>query len=269
MYGYIYKTTNLVNGKIYIGKKVAKRFVNHYKGSGKLIRLAFIKYGYENFTCEMLEECSSNNELNEREKYYIRFYNSKDKSIGYNISCGGDGGNVFDTLPKERQKIITTTTSNKLKGRIWVTNEIESKVIHKKDLPYYIKNGFRVGFSKEMISNMKHKHKINYAVGNKGWFARGKSSWNKGIPCSIYKKEKISKTLTGRKRSLEAIKKSSESMKKLYKNGYVSPQKGKASWNRGKKLAWVTNGVECHQIKIEELSDYLNKGYHRGRKFIN
>ena len=45
MYGYIYETTNLINGKKYIGKRVSKTFDKYYKGSGKLLRKAFTKYG--------------------------------------------------------------------------------------------------------------------------------------------------------------------------------------------------------------------------------
>ena len=60
----IYKTTNLVNGKIYIGQDKYNSPV--YLGSGKILHLAFQKYGIENFNKETLEECESVQELNER-----------------------------------------------------------------------------------------------------------------------------------------------------------------------------------------------------------
>ena len=93
MYGYIYKTTNLINGKIYIGKKKSNKFLdNNYLGSGKIIRQAIEKYGKDNFSVELLEKCDSLDALNEKEKYYIEYYNSQNLTIGYNISFGGDGG---------------------------------------------------------------------------------------------------------------------------------------------------------------------------------
>lgn len=45
MYGYIYETTNLINGKKYIGKRVKPKFDGNYKGSGKVLKHAIEKYG--------------------------------------------------------------------------------------------------------------------------------------------------------------------------------------------------------------------------------
>jgi len=86
----IYKTTNLVNGKIYVGQ--SKYNNPRYYGSGKRLALAIDKYGIENFKREIIEECNTQDELNEREKYWIKELNCRDRSIGYNITAGGDGG---------------------------------------------------------------------------------------------------------------------------------------------------------------------------------
>lgn len=86
----IYKITNKVNGKIYIGqaKNTNIRFKQHCKKNGDcLIDFAIQKYGEENFTVEILEEQTSN--YNEREKYWIRCLNSKVPN-GYNVSDGGE-----------------------------------------------------------------------------------------------------------------------------------------------------------------------------------
>lgn len=93
----IYKTTNLVNGKIYIGQDKYNNPM--YLGSGKILHLAFQKYGIENFNKEILEECESVQELNEREKHWISFYNSTDRKIGYNIALGGNGGDTISKHP--------------------------------------------------------------------------------------------------------------------------------------------------------------------------
>lgn len=88
---YIYKTTNLINNKIYIGlstKEIEKS--TNYFGSGKNITAAISRYGKENFTKEILFECDTLEVLKEEEKAFILKYNSTDRTIGYNISPGGD-----------------------------------------------------------------------------------------------------------------------------------------------------------------------------------
>lgn len=90
MFGYIYKTTNKRNGKIYIGQKKSEKFLAEtYLGSGKLLRQAVLKNGRENFSVELLEKCDTSEQLNEREIYWISFFNSTDPEIGYNMSNGG------------------------------------------------------------------------------------------------------------------------------------------------------------------------------------
>jgi group I intron endonuclease len=86
----IYKTTNNLNGKIYIGQD--KNNNSSYYGSGKKLQRAIKKYGKENFKKEILEECVDESHMNEREVYWISFYNSQDRKIGYNISEGGKEG---------------------------------------------------------------------------------------------------------------------------------------------------------------------------------
>ena len=83
----IYKTTNLINEKIYIGQD----FYNNpsYLGSGILLKRALKKYGYSNFKKEIIDVASTIDELNEKEKYWIAFYKSQNLDIGYNIAPGG------------------------------------------------------------------------------------------------------------------------------------------------------------------------------------
>lgn len=85
MYGYIYKVTNCINGKIYVGQKKAEKFVEHYYGSGKLILHAIEKYGKENFTREVLQWCESLKELNDAEVFWIEKLNSRTDGNGYNF----------------------------------------------------------------------------------------------------------------------------------------------------------------------------------------
>lgn len=92
---YIYKTTNLITGKFYIGKRVyRKKDDNWYLGSGIYLKRAIKKYGREFFIKEIIEWCKDKETLCEREKYWIVFFDATNSNIGYNLSGGGDGGNV-------------------------------------------------------------------------------------------------------------------------------------------------------------------------------
>lgn len=88
-YNYIYKITNQINGKIYIGKHSTDNLNDGYMGSGKLIKKAIQKYGIENFTKEYLAFCDTDEKLNWFEKFYIK--KCKAKEVGYNLTDGGDG----------------------------------------------------------------------------------------------------------------------------------------------------------------------------------
>jgi group I intron endonuclease len=84
----IYRTTNLITGKIYVGKDCHNN--PSYLGSGIVIRAAISKYGRNNFRKETLEVCDLSN-INDRERHWIKKLDSRNPNIGYNIAPGGDG----------------------------------------------------------------------------------------------------------------------------------------------------------------------------------
>jgi len=84
----IYKTTNLINGKIYVGQ--TRREFRNYLGSGTLLKRAIEKYGKENFESVILSSCSTQIELNKMERYWISELNSTNLAIGYNLETGGN-----------------------------------------------------------------------------------------------------------------------------------------------------------------------------------
>ena len=99
---YIYKITNLINNKCYIGKTlntIQERWREHcsdYKKRDEEKRplyLAMSKYGIENFKIEEIEQCNEDI-VNDREKYWIEYYGSFKK--GYNATLGGDGKAYLD-----------------------------------------------------------------------------------------------------------------------------------------------------------------------------
>lgn len=102
----IYKITNLINGKIYIGQSVninkrwndekRRAFDTTDKSYEYPLNRAIRKYGIENFSFEIQEECTREN-LNEREKYWIHYYDSFFN--GYNQTLGGEKNSIVQ--PKE------------------------------------------------------------------------------------------------------------------------------------------------------------------------
>lgn len=100
--GYIYKITNTVNNKIYIGQTcytIQKRWAEHCSVYNKLdypLYKAMRKYGQDNFIIEEIEQISDEL-LNEREIYWISFYHSyAPLGYGYNVTLGGEGNRLYE-----------------------------------------------------------------------------------------------------------------------------------------------------------------------------
>ena len=100
---FIYKITNLKNNKVYIGQSIRpieQRFKRHINDAiNNIIDTHFArairKYGENNFIIELLDVAKTQEELNYKEQYWIKFYNSTDNKIGYNetdalYKCGGN-----------------------------------------------------------------------------------------------------------------------------------------------------------------------------------
>lgn len=102
----IYKITNQINGKVYIGQSVhinqrwnqhrSAAFNSNDKDYNKYFYCSIRKYGLKNFIFEIIEECKQE-ELNEKEIYWIKYYDSTNKEKGYNVLSGGNqGGFIYD-----------------------------------------------------------------------------------------------------------------------------------------------------------------------------
>lgn len=90
MYGYIYRTTNTVNGKTYVGQHKSSSFDRSYLGSGRLLKLAISKYGRRSFTVEVLQWCETKEELDSAEIEQIKSHRERGLAE-YNIAPGGGG----------------------------------------------------------------------------------------------------------------------------------------------------------------------------------
>ena len=161
-YYYVYKITNLVNGKIYIGKHSTTNLDDNYMGSGVVLHQAYQKYGLENFNKEVMQFYTSEEELNQGEIYWIARFNSTDPKIGYNLTYGGDGGGL---LEETKRKISET-----LKGRVaW-----------NKGKP------------------MSEEQKLKISEANKGRIFSEEHKQKLGKPPTEETKQKISQSLKGR-----------------------------------------------------------------------
>ena len=118
-YSGIYKIENLVNGKIYIGqsKQIRQRWTEHKKElrhnrhRNEYLQRAWNKYGEDNFKHEILELCSEE-ELDEKECYYINLYKTFDNDNGYNLTSGGGRRKEYSKSTREKLKINGTGSNN-------------------------------------------------------------------------------------------------------------------------------------------------------------
>lgn len=112
----VYVAINKMDGKVYVGKTIHSLLVRKHghlddmrRGSNFHFHNALRKYSPESFDWQVIDQAETEQELNEKEKYWIQFYKSFDPVFGYNLTLGGDG-----VVPTEetRQKMSTS-----LKGK--------------------------------------------------------------------------------------------------------------------------------------------------------
>ena len=123
----IYKSTNKITGKIYIGQTthtLDKRIKGHIKESkiesNRPFMLSINKYGEDNFTFETIDSANNLDELNDKEVYWINFYDSVSPN-GYNVTGGGQGKKMKTT--KELSRIISEGLKNSEKWQETKNNE--------------------------------------------------------------------------------------------------------------------------------------------------
>ena len=101
-YGYIYRTTNLVNGSTYVGQHSKSSLNENYLGSGKILHNAIKKYGKDNFKVEAIYFCMNQEELNEKEIFFIAREKKINKGKCYNLAAGGYAGHTTKYYNEEQ-----------------------------------------------------------------------------------------------------------------------------------------------------------------------
>ena len=240
-YNYIYKITNQINGKIYIGKHSTDNLDDGYMGSGILICKAEKKYGLENFTKEYLAFCDTEEKLNWFEKFYIKKY--KAKEVGYNLTDGGDGHLGFIMTEETKQKLSeankgkTLSEETKQKLRKPKTEETKQKLSEaKKGKTFSEEHKQKLSEAhKGKTLSEEHKQKIGEAI--------KKQLIEKGVPFkgqhqSEETKQKISDAMKGKTFSKEHKQKISEAKKgkTLSEETKRKISDAMKAWNKGKKL---------------------------------
>lgn len=185
----IYKITNLINKKIYIGRTIQllkDRWSKHVsdsknKNAKMAISHAIAKYGAQNFSIELIEKCASLDEMKRRESFYISSLNSMDRNVGYNLILHDIIKNKATYTPEGSLKLSSaihrkhvanqfelfgvfsykTKTSIRWKARINLKNIVYEKVFNIKDDAIFWRDKMAVALYKEK-ANLNNSSMIGY-----------------------------------------------------------------------------------------------------------
>lgn len=172
MHYYLYQITNKINGKIYIGVHSTSNLDDAYMGSGKSLRAAYKKYGFDNFEKNILEFFDTESDMYAREKILVTERFVDDRST-YNLNIGGYGGwhaarktAQSSKANSRRSKTLKGTgigNKNSQYGTMWITDGIVNKKIKKtNNIPESWKKGFTVpkGWGKNISQKLKGRSHI-------------------------------------------------------------------------------------------------------------
>lgn len=265
---YIYKTVNNINGKIYIGLQTHNR--KDYIGSGVLIKKAIKKYGRASFSKEIVERCENIEELNKREQFWIKEYNSLYPN-GYNISKGG--GNGEHNRIEISEDILNFIINSYKSGQTLVyiseqTNLSLTKIQNELKL-----NSIEIKKRKH-TNEQKHEWSLKYTKDPAYFIPLEKQEqlinlFNNGEKYSEIAKainetyENVVKYL--KKIKLKKLKRKKSLVGKYDKNGSNNPNYKKVDEALTKN---IINDFTSKNLKIEELSKKYKIPYKRIRRIL-
>lgn len=165
-YGFVYITTNIKNGKRYIGKKVFDMGSKwkSYLGSGVALKHAISKYGRENFKKHIVAIAFTEEELCFIEKQYINLLGAVQSEDFYNIASGGEGYDFFGTEAGDNSVHVYCVDLDMAFKNVRIAEEITGENQHTIrtkcktfDLNYKIRKGYRWCYVDKMYSTGKHR----------------------------------------------------------------------------------------------------------------
>lgn len=224
----IYKTTNTLNGKFYIGQD--SNDDPSYLGSGILLKKAMLKYGKEHFLKETIERCDTKTQLNEREAYWIEKTNAIE--LGYNLAVGGRGGKTYTEEIRQRiserfrgKKISDETLAKRRETREKRLRENPDAYKHSPETKQKIGEKSKGRIPSEynrMMSRVKNSGKNNPNYGKSVPWTEERKQAARGKRLSEEHRRKISEGNKGKKMSDEFRQKQRERM-----TGSKNPMFGK------------------------------------------
>lgn len=261
VYGVIYKITNKLNNKSYIGRKkiYSKNYndLHNYFGSGIHIINSIKKYGIENFKKEYLDVAYSDEELDKKEIYYIEKYNTFKE--GYNATKGGEHFRGEFSNNELRKQKISEWSKN-----FWKDDENRNKVINS-----------RIGKKRNSVT----KKKMSESAKNSWTEERRKNASESGNYIRHFDEEtrkRIGESLSNliNINNGKIEKRVSESELENYlsqgfiKGGLPKSEEAKKKMSeaakksrRGYGYRWVHKDQERKRIKEEEIEKYLKDGW--------
>ena len=264
-FGYIYITTNKLNGNRYIGQhKINYHYKNdNYIGSGTRLWRAIRKYGIENFEKTILEECYTQKQLNTRERYWIKFYNAQKDPTFYNIAEGGQFGDVWQGLSEQKKKEISkkarernlkrdyssysakfSGSKNPCYGKHWYKDEINHKQYYLYEDDPLIQ---KLSLVRGMFRSEEHNKKIG--ISNKGIHHNSPSS---GKVC-VHKNNKNTYI-------------NKEDIQKYLDAGWILGGKSNAPTCLNKVL--VRKDGKSKYIEYSNIPLYLKNGFQLSKNFV-
>lgn len=249
----IYYIRNIINKKVYIGQSLdvyGSRKKNHFRGLKNnrhfnyLLNEDWKIFGEENFSHGIIEECSQE-ELDDLEIYYIKYFKTHYTNGGYNLTFGG--GSPWNTGKKateEAKRNQSLAHIGKPSGKKGIKNTVEAIRKMSESLKlHYLNNP-----SKSIGYKFTDEQRKRLSDAKKGIPAK-----NKGIPASEESKRKNSESHKGKTSPKKGISLSEKTRKKI-----SDSRKGTPAYNRGLKRTEESKNKQKETLRIKRELKKIN-----------
>lgn len=268
---YIYVITNKINNKQYIGQSVdyIKRYERHLSaasnGVKKRLYDSIRKYGSENFDISVICECTSKEEMDSLERYYIDKYNTIHPN-GYNMTIGGDGGNTLIKWSEQDKIDLYKRQAESRLGQKRTTEQKETMSVAAK-----VRESKKTPEEKKLISEkmsttckergIRPPDYTMYKKGEKSGFSGNKHSEDTKKKISMARLGKTYEEIMGEEKAKTLKLKKSEYMKTTNNPNYVE-------FTVDDKLKILDCINKNLSITMSKLELEVNKSYYKIRCFL-